>query len=276
MAVLTIARELGAMVGGEELALCNTLKLHCVTKATLEKRFAEMGIERELLQRFDECRPGLLGAISKSAEYYWETLRTVLLQELMQDNIAFVGRGGNFLLSGLVNCLRIKLIAPEPFRIRQIATQQSISEAEAKKLIRQSDSGREKFCKFYYGKSWSDPANYDLIVNTENISMEELADILPALLPAPPSETQKKQLGLTLQAQIIRHTLLGIPDLQLLCPDVQFDENGTVTLHGNVPSVSVAKRIEETVKNMPQVTAVDNQLTVATGNVPNRLPPMMH
>jgi len=81
---------------------------------------------------------------------------------------------------------------------------------------------------------------------------------------------------LTLQAQIIRHTLLGIPDLQLLCPDVQFDENGTVTLHGNVPSVSVAKRIEETVKNMPQVTAVDNQLTVATGNVPNRLPPMMH
>jgi hypothetical protein len=90
------------MVGGEELALCGKLGLKCVSKSTLEKRFTSMGIEQKLLQRFDECKPGLFGAISKDAEYYWETLRTVLLQELMQDDIAFIGRGGNFLLYGLL------------------------------------------------------------------------------------------------------------------------------------------------------------------------------
>ena len=105
MAVLTIARELGAMIRGEELALCNTLKLHCISKATIEKRFSEMGIDQELLRRFDECKPGLLGAVSKSAEYYWETLRTILLQESVHGNIAIIGRGGNFLFSGLANCL---------------------------------------------------------------------------------------------------------------------------------------------------------------------------
>lgn len=276
MAVLTIARELGAMIRGEELALCNTLKLHCISKATIEKRFSEMGIDQELLRRFDECKPGLLGAVSKSAEYYWETLRTILLQESVHGNIAIIGRGGNFLFSGLANCLRIKLVAPENFRIRQIATQQSIPEAEARKLIRKSDRSREKFCKFYYGQSWKDPANYDLIINTEHISLEELAHILPPLLPSPPSEQQQQQLQLVVQGQIIRHALLSIKDLQLLCPEVFFDKDGTATLHGTVPSVIVAKRAEEAVRKMPGVNSVINELTVVTRDIPNRLPPLMH
>jgi hypothetical protein len=35
MAVLTVAREFGSIVSGEELALCNSLNLHCVSKTTL-------------------------------------------------------------------------------------------------------------------------------------------------------------------------------------------------------------------------------------------------
>ena len=48
MAVLTIARETGAIVSGEELTLCNTLGLHCISKASLERRFAALGIENDL------------------------------------------------------------------------------------------------------------------------------------------------------------------------------------------------------------------------------------
>ena len=51
MAVLTVAREFGSIVSGEELALCNSLNLHCVSKTTLEQRFAALGIEKEFLSR---------------------------------------------------------------------------------------------------------------------------------------------------------------------------------------------------------------------------------
>lgn len=276
MAVLTIARELGAIVAGEELTLCSTLGMHCISKSTLENRFAQLGISREFLSRFDECKPGLLGAITNSAEYYWETLRTVILQELLQDNIAVFGRGGNFLLHGLVECLRIKFTAPEDFRIRQIAMQLSIPESEAGKMIRQSDNAKEKFCNFYYGQSWKAPENYDLVINTETISMESVAELLPPLLPAPVTDLRKQQLRLIVESQIIKHALAAIPELQLVYPEVIFDESGTVTLRGNVPSQAASRRAEEIVRGMPQVDAVNNELKVILKDIPNRLPPMMH
>ena len=276
MAVLTIARELGAIVRGEELTLCNTLKLHCVSKATLEKRFAELGIERDFLAKFDECKPGIVSSMTNSAEYYWETLRTAMLQELLQDDIAVIGRGGNFLLSGMVECLRVRLIAPEDFRIGQVAKEYSISDHEAAKMVRQSDSAREKFCDYYYGKSWRDPQNYDLVINMETISMEELAELLYPLLPSTHSDTRKAELQLVLQSQIIKHTLFAVKELQLHFPEVVCDESGTVTLRGTVPSAAASRHAEEIVSKLPGVNAVNNELTVVLRDVANRIPPFMH
>ena len=276
MAILTIARELGAIVRGEELTLCNALNLHCISKATLEKRFADLGIDRDFLARFDECKPGIVSSMTNSAEYYWETLRTVLLQELLQDNIAVVGRGGNFLLSGMVECLRIRLIAPEDFRIQQVAREYSISDSEAAKMLRHSDSAREKFCDYYYGKSWRDPKNYDLVINTETITMEELAELLYPLLPSPVTDGRKKELQLVVQSQLIKHALCAVQDLQLRFPEVFCDESGTVTLRGSVPSAAAGRRAEELVAQMPGVNAVNNELTVVLHDVPNRIPPFMH
>lgn len=276
MAVLTIARELGAVIRGEELTLCAKLNLRCVNKSTLEERFSALGIPREFLARFDECKPGIIGALTNSAEYYWETLRTAVIQELQQDNIAFIGRGGNFLLQDIAACLRVRLIAPEDFRVQQVAREYAVSDAEARKMVHQSDSSRSKFCEYYYGKSWRDPANYDLVVNMETISMEELADLLYPLLPGPVSEDKKTELELIVQAQLIKHTLFGISELQLCFPEVTVDVSGTVTLHGTVASEAAKRHAGEIVKNLPGVTAVNNELGVILNDVPNRLPMMMH
>ena len=275
MAVLTIARETGAIVSGEELTLCNTLGLHCISKASLERRFAALGIENDFLRRFDERKPGFSGSLNNSAGYYWETLRTAVLQELLQDNIAVFGRGGNFLLYGLVDCLRIRLIAPEQFRMEQLAKELSIPESKALKIIRQSDNDRRKFCDYYYGKEWDNPANYDLVINTAEIDMESVAGIVAPLLPAPVNDQRKQQLQTVVQTQIIKHTLFAVPELQLIYPDVICDESGTVTLRGNVPSAAAARRASEVVANIPGVTAVNNELVVVLKDIPNRLPPFI-
>ncbi|MBO5667534.1 MAG: cytidylate kinase family protein [Lentisphaeria bacterium] len=276
MAVLTIARELGAIVSGEELAVCATLGLHCISRATLEKRFLELGIDRNCFHRFDECRPGIAGAVTNGASCYWENLRTIILQELLQDNIAIIGRGGNFLLYELVDCLRVRFVAPREYRIRQIARERAISENEAGKIIAQSDVDREKFCNFYYGKSWKDPDNYDLVINTAEIPMEKVAILIPQLLPPPVSGAEKQQLQLLIRAQIIKQTLCAAPELQLHFAEVMVDESGTVTLRGNVASSSAARRAEEIVAAMPEVSAVNNELVVVLQDIPNRLPPFMH
>lgn len=276
MAVLTVAREFGAIVRGEELTLCNTLNLKCISKATLTRRFAEMGIKDEFLHRFDECKPGLLSAINNDTCCYWETLRTIIMQELLQDNIAIIGRGSNFLLHPLVPCLRIKLTAPEEFRIRNIAAQYDVSDTEAKKLLRQSDCARKNFCEFYYGEDWSDPRNYDLVVNTASIPLETLATIIPPLMPPELTASDKEELQLLIQEQLIKHALLCQVELQIRFPEVECYADGKVCLHGSVPSTAAKQRAEEIIKTIPGVTAVDNQLTVVLNEIPARMPPFMH
>ncbi|MBE6378980.1 MAG: BON domain-containing protein [Lentisphaerae bacterium] len=275
MAVLTIARELGAIAGGEELTFCNALNLSCISKATLEKRFSDLGIEQTFLARFDECKPGLAGCINNSAGYYWETLRTVIMQELLNDNIAIFGRGGNFLLDGLVKFFSIRLIAPEDIRIRHVAAVNSISESEALKLIRQSDSTREKFCNYYYGKSWSDPHNYDLVVNTANISMDDLPQMIAPMLANAEREVDRKQLELLIKTQIIKHALFAIPELQLRYPDIFCDADGRVTLRGNIPSTAAMKRAVETVRKIDGVNEVVNELVIVHHDL-QHMPPFMH
>ena len=276
MAILTIAREMGAIVGGEELLLCNALNLTCISKSTLTRRFTDLGIAENFLERFDECRPGIVGSITNSAGYYWETLRTVIMRELLQDNIAIFGRGGNFLLNGLVDFLSIRLIAPEDYRVHHVASANSISESEALKKIRQSDADREKFCNYYYGKSWSDPRNYDLVINTAKISMDELPQLIAPLLPEAVTEECKTELQILIQTQIIKHTLFAVPELQLRYPDIFCDIDGTVTLKGNVPSSAAARRAVEVVRNIPGVTAVRSELVIVHNDIPARLPPFMH
>ena len=276
MAILTIAREMGAIISGEELPLCNALKLSCISKATLAQRFADLGIAQDFLDKFDECKPGIVGCINNSAGYYWETLRTVIMQELLNDNIAIFGRGGNFMLSGLIDFFSIRLIAPEDFRIHNVASANSISETEALKLIRQSDNAREKFCNYYYGKSWSDPHNYDLVINTAKIPMDELPQMISPLLTDTVTPENKLHLQLLIQTQIIKHTLYAVPELQLRYPDIFCDENGIVTLKGNVPSSAAARRAVEVVQQINGVTAVKNELTVTLNDIPYRLPPFMH
>ena len=275
MAVLTIAREHGAIVSGEELTLCNALKLNCISKATLEKHFSDFGIEQEFLAKFDECKPGIVGCINNSAGYYWETLRTVIMQELLNDNIAVFGRGGNFLLAGLIKFFSIRLVAPEDHRIRNIAESESISESEALKIIRQSDSAREKFCNYYYGKSWSDPHNYDLVINTANISMDDLPQILSPMLAHAAAKVNKSRLQRLIQTQIIKHALFAVPEIQLRHPDIHCDKNGVVTLKGYVPSTAALKRAEEVVSRIKGVTSVKNELTVIHSDI-HFMPPFMH
>lgn len=263
MAILTIARELGAICDGEDLVLCNALNLHCISKATLEERFREMGIASEVLERFDECNPGFTTMFTTSADIYWESLQTILLKELLSDNVAIIGRGGNFLLKNLVDCFRIRLIAPMEYRVNKLCIERNCTKNEALKAIRQSDSNREKFCRFYYSADWRDPLAYDMVINTAEVPLEKLADMLPALIPQSAIGTRKEQLQCAVQEQLIRHRLFSAWNYQAVHLDVKCQPDGTVVLRGCVHSEEASEYAEKIIRDMPGVKAVQNELYVA-------------
>ena len=262
MAVLTIARELGSIGEGEELTLCRQLKLHCINKATLQERFKTMGIDPGVFERFDECHPGFTSFFNTSSRIYWEALQTVLLKELLSGNVAIIGRGGNFLLKNLVDGFRIRLTAPLDVRICRLCGERNCSESEALKAIRQSDSAREKFCRYYYSADWKNPLGYDMVINTAELSLGKIAEILPGLLPPPAEGARKEFLECAVKEQMIRHTLFSAWNYQMMNIDIKYTPDGTVILRGSVNSEEAAEHCENIVKAIPGVKKVQNELFV--------------
>ena len=82
-----------------------------------------------------------------------------------------VGRGANFILP-IKERYSIRVVAALDVRIQNIASEYGVSLNDAKKRILKRESRREAFVKHSFDAKLGDPHNYDLIINTEKLSIK--------------------------------------------------------------------------------------------------------
>jgi cytidylate kinase len=82
-----------------------------------------------------------------------------------------VGRGGNFILPAEQR-FSVRVIASLDTRIRNVARHFNTSVAEAEKRVVRRESRRHAFVRQTFHTKIDDPAHYDMVLNTENISLE--------------------------------------------------------------------------------------------------------
>jgi cytidylate kinase len=92
-----------------------------------------------------------------------------------------VGRGANFILPPGKR-FRVRIIAPRPLRIKNVAETFSVSPEMAKKRIIQTESDRKSFVRKYFHTDIADPLNYDMILNTETFDLDSAAESICSAL----------------------------------------------------------------------------------------------
>jgi cytidylate kinase len=92
-------------------------------------------------------------------------------------NAIIVGRGAQFILPP-DRIFRVRFIAPFDKRVLRVMKNRNCTGAEAEGYIIKTDSDRAAFIKKYFNEDITDPANYDLVVNTAILSCEEAADMV--------------------------------------------------------------------------------------------------
>jgi len=104
---------------------------------------------------------------------------TEILTELTKEGSCVIaGRSGFFVFKDHPNHLNVFIIAPEGNRIRRVMEKQGLPEESAKALIQDIDQTRENYIQRYTGTSRYDARNYDLVLNADGHTEEELADII--------------------------------------------------------------------------------------------------
>jgi cytidylate kinase len=175
---LAISREAGA--GGSEIAAIvgKCLGWEVLDKNLLDQVAERFRLDRSMLDLVDETRSNwvydVLGTWMDSKvvshETYVSQLSRVILAAARQANLVIVGRGAGFLLPR-EKVLAVRLLAPEPFRLKRIVQFHKLSQADARRFMREIDQGRREFVQRFFHHDITDPHLYDLVINTERMGI---------------------------------------------------------------------------------------------------------
>ena len=95
-----------------------------------------------------------------------------------------VGRGACKIAQDLGNGFHIRIVAPLPWRARQVASFYQLSEEEAVRRIRLFDAEREAFFRRYFDEDIENPNLYDLALNQGSLSMDHIVDLVARAMQA--------------------------------------------------------------------------------------------
>ncbi len=183
MAIITISRQNGSL--GDEIAEALASRLGTVV---ISRKYA-------LDNFFGEINPGLLARLNESAKFFETNLpdsnRTyadilvervrALASESKDKDLIILGLGGSVLLSGYPNAVHIRVTASETTRLNTIARKYRITADEASEVLDIGDRKHKRFVKTVYGKDITSPELFDLILNTDRLSVDECVDAIVEL-----------------------------------------------------------------------------------------------
>lgn len=86
-----------------------------------------------------------------------------------------VGYGASQACKGLRSGLHLRLVAPEPWRVKRLAAQTGLDEARARQEGQRRDQARARLLKQHYRVDIDDPLQYDAICNGERLDRDTLA-----------------------------------------------------------------------------------------------------
>jgi len=96
--------------------------------------------------------------------------------------VIIVGRAGSHLTRRLELGAHVRLVAPEPLRIRRMMKLLNQDEDETRKVVRKQDHDRIRLLKAYFQVDIDDPLQYDVIWNTGAVSFEVIAESIIGLI----------------------------------------------------------------------------------------------
>ncbi len=185
MPIITISREMGTGAYGIAKELSKKLKYTLVDGLKLAESALDYGISLETLQAVDEKPPSYNTMQDRERAASLNSIELILLDFAKKGNIILYGRGGQDLLRGSGNVLKLRFIAGFEERVEQFAEREWIDPDLAKELIRRSDHQRGGFIHFYFDRNWDDPLEYDLIFNTSRLSHSAIIDSIVAAAKDP-------------------------------------------------------------------------------------------
>ena len=217
--IVTISRQRGA--GGQAIAVRaaeilttmshgtypwivvdKDIAAHVVADHHLPKRISSFFSDEQALSISDHIE-GLLG-ISVPGATMIEKMTQTVVRLARLGHVIFIGRAAQIITAKFPRAAHVRIIGSLDRRVERLVEKKQCSWDEAAAEIRTIDDQRHDFVSTHFHADVNDPTHYDMIFNTDRLSVEESAHLIAQLVSSPDFRDKEAR-----ELVELRHTVLG-------------------------------------------------------------------
>jgi len=267
MPVIAMNHEMGSQGMFVAEGLAAQLGLSMVHHEVVDYVAEKMHARKSTVRRFLEGKAGMLERWSTDES----TLAVYKAEEILdlaaKGNVLIRGWGATYLLRRIPHVVSVRVCAPIEKRIKLLMERLDTDEEFAREEIRRSDAAHIANMQHQFGVTWGDPLLYDIVLNTERVSIESCIEQVKQLVKRPEFQetaASRAQLEILTLEYHIRSALHSNPATAEVDITINVDD-GKVVLQGIVLTEDEKHAAGEISAKVAGVKKVENKLKIMKG-----------
>lgn len=263
MPVVAITHEMGSLAKDVALQLAQSSSLAVMRHEVLEHVAGKMHVPSSLISRLREGKAGLVERFTTDQERVAVYTAQELFTLAEKGNIVLRGWGATCLLRPVQHVVTVRITRPFKKRVEWLMGHLETDDvvfAEAE--VRRSDDAHATRMHDQFGVTWGDPLLYDLVLNTDRISVESCVAQIQQLASRPEfqetAESRAMLADLALNARV--RAALKDHDATRNIKILVESRGGKVVLSGIVLNAQESAEVARIAATVAGVSSVDNQL----------------
>jgi len=234
------------------------LNYNVVSREVLLKGAKKYSVSEDSLLEALKTPPKFWDRFKHERRLYLALIRAALYEEIEDNNLVYHGNAGQFLLTGLFQVIKVRVIAPFEYRIKMLIESKKMNENKALRYIQKMDEERIRWTKFLYGVDWKDATLYDLVINLENIEMDCASNIIQALAVSKNNKLTESHRQAFLNQKLVSHIYAALAlNTATAAAEMEITANdGEVHLFGTVQNELMVEKVLREVREVPGVKNV--------------------
>jgi len=263
MPVIAMTQEMGSLAKDVALELAATMNLAVMRHEVVDHVADKMHVSTSLINRLREGKAGLIERATTDAERVALYSAEELFELATKGNVVLRGWGATCLLRPVPHVVTVRITRSFNKRVEWLLHHLETDDREfAENEIRRSDNAHAARMHRQFGVTWGDPVLYDIVLNTDRLSVHSCVEQIRQLTTRPEfqeSEASRQLLANLALAARVRAALKANESTQDV--SITIDAQGSrLILSGIVVNGHEQGEVEKVAAQVPGVTGVENRL----------------
>jgi cytidylate kinase len=258
----SLAKDVAAQLAAE-------LQIDTIRHEVAEQVAQKMHVPKSLINRLREGNAGPLERLRADRAGLAVYTAEEVLETAARGNVVLRGWGATCLLHPVPHVVCVRVTRPLKQRVAWLMTHLDTDDAgSAEDEIRRSDQAHAARMHEQFGVTWGDPLLYDLVLNSERLSVDSCVQQIRALVLRPEFAETAASVALLKDMALQAHVRSALrADESTRGVSITIDSrDGHVVLRGIVADAREKQASEAVAGTVASVKSVDNQLRTMAGS----------